>query len=73
MRYANTAIEIEADAPKGGFLVLNDVWHPWWRATVDGRPTEILKANVLFRAVELESGGTTCISSSTRSAAPGTN
>ncbi len=56
LRYANTAIEIEADAPTGGFLVLNDVWHPWWRATIDGRPTEILKANVLFRAVELEPG-----------------
>jgi hypothetical protein len=56
LRYANTAIEIEADAPTGDFLVLNDVWHPWWRATVDGRPAEILKANVLFRAVELEPG-----------------
>jgi hypothetical protein len=56
LRYANTAIEIEVDAPSGGFLVLNDVWHPWWRAAVDGRPTEILKANVLFRAVELEPG-----------------
>ena len=56
LRYANTAIDIEANAPTGGFLVLNDVWHPWWRATVDGRPTEILKANVLFRAVELGPG-----------------
>jgi hypothetical protein len=55
-RYANTAIDIEADAPDGGFLVLNDVWHPWWRAEVDGRPTDILKANVLFRAVQVGPG-----------------
>jgi len=55
-RYANTEIDIEADAPDGGFLVLNDVWHPWWRAELDGHPTEILKANVLFRAVQVGPG-----------------
>jgi hypothetical protein len=55
-RYQNTDIEIEADAPGGGFVVLNDVWHPWWRATVDGTPAEILKANVLFRAVAVPPG-----------------
>jgi hypothetical protein len=55
-RYANTEIVIEADAPGGGLLLLNDVWHPWWRATVGGRSAEILKANVLFRAVALPPG-----------------
>jgi hypothetical protein len=55
-RYANTEIDIEVDAPDGGFLVLNDVWHPWWRAEVDGRPADILKANVLFRAVPVGPG-----------------
>jgi hypothetical protein len=55
-RYANTEIDIEADAPDGGFLLLNDVWHPWWRAEVDGRPADILKANVLFRAVPVGPG-----------------
>jgi hypothetical protein len=56
VRYENTSIEIEADAPSGGFVVLNDVWHPWWRASVDGKPADILKANVLFRAVALPPG-----------------
>lgn len=56
VRYQNTDIEIEADAPGGGFVVLNDVWHPWWRASVDGKPAEILKANVLFRAVAVPPG-----------------
>jgi len=56
LRYANTEIDIEADAPAGGFLVLNDTWHPWWRAEVDGRPAGILKANVLFRAVQIGPG-----------------
>lgn len=56
LRYDNTDIEIEADAPSGGFVVLNDVWHPWWRASVDGKPAGILKANVLFRAVIVPPG-----------------
>jgi len=55
-RYANTQIDIEAEAPDGGFLVLNDAWHPWWHAEVDGGPAVILKANVLFRAVAIGPG-----------------
>jgi hypothetical protein len=56
LHYRNTDIAIEADAPGGGFVVLNDVWHPWWRATVDDKPADILKANVLFRAVGVPPG-----------------
>jgi hypothetical protein len=56
LRYANTEVDIEVEAPNGGFLVLNDAWHPWWRAEVDGRPADILKANVLFRAVPIGQG-----------------
>ena len=56
LRYANTEIDVEVDAPDGGFLILNDAWHPWWRADVDGRPTDILKANVVFRAVQVGPG-----------------
>ena len=55
--YANTDIVIEATAPAGGgFLVLNDAFHPWWFADVDGRSTEILRANVVFRAVRIPHG-----------------
>ncbi|MGE0766292.1 MAG: hypothetical protein AB7L90_07490 [Hyphomicrobiaceae bacterium] len=55
-RYENTRVEIEVNAPRPGFLVLNDVWHPWWRATVDGATARIRRANVLFRAVAVQSG-----------------
>jgi hypothetical protein len=44
------------ESPSGGILVLNDVWHPWWRATVDGADAEILRANVIFRAVPMPPG-----------------
>ena len=54
--YENTVVEIDADSVCGGYVVLNDVWHPWWTVTVDGKPADILKANVLFRAVEVTPG-----------------
>jgi hypothetical protein len=59
VRYANTEIIVEVHAPSGGMLVLNDVWHPWWRATIDGGEAEILRANVIFRAVEVPPGNHT--------------
>jgi hypothetical protein len=49
--YRNTEVKLEADSPDGGWVVLNDLWHPWWFAEVDGRPAELLRVNVLFRAV----------------------
>lgn len=56
VRYANTEVVIDVHAPSGGLVVLNDVWHPWWSAEVDDAPAEILKANVLFRAVAVGPG-----------------
>jgi hypothetical protein len=54
--YRNSEIVIEAESPAGGFVVLGDVWFPWWTAEVDGRPAPILRANVIFRAVEVPPG-----------------
>ena len=54
--YQNTVVELEVDATTPGFVLLNDVWHPWWYATVDGKPAGIQRANVLFRAVQVPKG-----------------
>lgn len=54
--YANTAIRVAVDSPDGGWVVLNDLWHPWWRAEIDGVRAPILQANVLFRAVRVPAG-----------------
>jgi hypothetical protein len=56
MRYTNTEIIVEVNSPSGGILVLNDVWHPWWRVTIDGAEADILRANAIFRAVEVPPG-----------------
>lgn len=54
--YTNTRIELEADSPQGGYVVLNDIWHPWWFATRDGADTPMLRANVIFRSVSVPPG-----------------
>ena len=54
--YRNTEVILEADSSDGGFLVLNDLWHPWWFAELDGRAADVLRANVLFRAVAVPPG-----------------
>jgi hypothetical protein len=56
VRYANTEVVVEVNSPSGGILVLNDVWHPWWRATIDGADAEIMRANAIFRALAVPPG-----------------
>ena len=56
VRYRNAEVEIAVEAPTSGFVVLNDIWHPWWIATIDGALTPIYKANVMFRAVSVSAG-----------------
>ena len=58
-RYSNTDVVIDVESSSGGMLVLNDVWHPWWRATIDGNATEIFRANAIFRAVQVPAGKVT--------------
>jgi hypothetical protein len=54
--YRNTEVVIEADSPAGGHVVLNDPYHLWWSAAVNGAEAPVLRANVLFRAVAVPAG-----------------
>jgi hypothetical protein len=39
-----------------GYLVLAHTYYPGWSAEVDGRPTELLRANYVFMALPVEPG-----------------
>jgi hypothetical protein len=56
VRYANTEVVIDVEATRGGYVVLNDVWHPWWIARIGADEVPVLRANVLFRAVRVPAG-----------------
>jgi hypothetical protein len=59
--YQNEKVVIEANAKRDGWLLLLDTFYPGWKATVDGRPVEICRANRYFRAVQLPAGKHTII------------
>jgi hypothetical protein len=50
------ALEIEVEASAPGYLVLVEGYDPGWKASVDGRPVPVRRANVAFRAVAVPEG-----------------
>jgi len=51
-----TRVTVRSQTTAPGYLVLADAYDPGWLATVDGRPAEVRRANVSFRAVAVPSG-----------------
>lgn len=56
VEYGHGRIEFAVNSDTPTNLVLNDVWHPWWFATVDGADVPIVQANIMFRAVPVPAG-----------------
>lgn len=63
--YGPNEILLKTNAPSAGILVLSEVYYPGWRAWVEDltsspqaswREVEVLRANYLFRAIELPAG-----------------
>jgi hypothetical protein len=55
-QYGHGTIRVQVEAPARALLVLNDVWHPWWFAEIDGNPARILRTNGIFRGVIVPAG-----------------
>jgi uncharacterized membrane protein YfhO len=54
--YEPNRIVLQASAAQPGYLVVNDVWYPGWRAEVNGKEAPVLRANFTFRAVPVPTG-----------------
>ena len=48
--------DITIDAPRGGILVLNNNYLPFWQARADGRPLTIVPANAIHMAITVPPG-----------------
>jgi hypothetical protein len=55
-RYQLHEVEVEVDASRPAVLRLADLWYPDWKATVDGRPERIIRADHLLRVVPVPAG-----------------
>jgi hypothetical protein len=56
VRYEPDQVVLQVRADRAGLLVASEVWHPGWKARVDGVETPVWRANVAFRAVEVPVG-----------------
>jgi hypothetical protein len=54
--YRCDRISLKASLNRAGYLVLSEINYPGWYATVDGKKTEILCGNYMFRVIPLEGG-----------------
>jgi len=54
--YKPNRIELHSFSKKPSYLLLNELYYPGWQAYVDGKKTEILRADYIFRAIHLDSG-----------------
>jgi hypothetical protein len=54
--WKTTEVTIDVDSKAAGVVVLHDIYYPGWVAEIDGRSVPILRADVLFRAVEVPAG-----------------
>ncbi len=54
--YSPDEILIEAQCPEKSLLVVADVYHSGWKATVDGQPARICRVNFALRGIALGRG-----------------
>ena len=57
-RFDSNNLEVSTDIGDNGsaWLMYSDVWHPLWRATVNGKDAPVYRANLAYKAVKLEKG-----------------
>lgn len=49
-------IGVRVDAVRLALLVVAESWYPGWRATIDGQPAQVLRANYLSQGVVVPTG-----------------
>ncbi len=54
--YLPQQVVITTQSSQPQLLLLNDTFYPGWKVTIDGQPSQILRANHAFRAIALPAG-----------------
>jgi len=54
--YKFNRIELDVETDRKGVLWLSEMWYPAWKATIDGKKTDVYRANYSFRAVVVPEG-----------------
>jgi hypothetical protein len=56
LSFSANGYTLSLEAPRAGLVYLSESYFPGWSATINGEPTEILRADYAFRAVEVPAG-----------------
>ena len=58
LRQRDGHLEVEVETASGGLMVISEVWHPGWRAAIEGRAEEtpVYRTNVGLMSVEVPPG-----------------
>ncbi len=59
VNYRLHEVDVKVETPGAAILRLADMYYPDWSATIDGKPTEILRADHSLRAVVVPAGAHT--------------
>ena len=54
--YGRNEVKLHVEADRNGVVVLHDLYYPGWEVYVDGVQRPLLRANLLFRGVEVPAG-----------------
>lgn len=54
--YENNRVVLEVTTPEAALLFMSESFYPGWKAFVDGKQEEILRANFVFRAIPMGPG-----------------
>jgi len=55
-KYGINRIDVDVDTDREAILWLSEIWYPAWKASVNGKKTEVYRANYSFRAVVVPAG-----------------
>ncbi|MDP2652871.1 MAG: hypothetical protein Q8Q08_02445 [Candidatus Omnitrophota bacterium] len=49
-------VTVRNPSPGPAWMMYSDVWHPWWKAFVNGDEVPVYRANLAYKAVKLKPG-----------------
>ena len=54
--FSADGLKIKAISSRSCWLMYSDVWHPEWRASVNGRPVDVSRADLAYKIIPLDQG-----------------